>query len=229
MDVHVDEEEAGVEGLRGLEQVLGLLVVELYHVGHAFLAELLAEAAGLAQGHAHDLVEAAAEGVDGVEVLLVAVLAGEVVPDLRELLVLLVAAEELALDLVAPDPVDLELLVLEAAAGLELLVAAHGVVHAVELHLAEPQLQRPLDHHVQLHRCLVGYRHALELVGQLQELQEGEALLVVEVEPAAQQRALDGPHLLPAQPLDLPPALLAQELLQPPVPLVQHCDHQRLV
>jgi len=150
VEVHLHQQQPGVEGLGRPQQKLDLEIIQLDHPRDSVLPELLAEAAGLAQRHAHDFVEPAPQRVDGVEMLVFPVLALEVVPDLGELLVVLVEAEELLLQLVGPDTVDLEPLMLETAASLELFVAAHGVVHAVQLHLPQTQLQGLLDHYVEL-------------------------------------------------------------------------------
>lgn len=67
--------------------------------------------------------------------LMLNILCFEVIPNFGKFLVLFVVVEKFRLDLVGPYPVDLKLLILETATGFELLIAAHGIIHAVELHL----------------------------------------------------------------------------------------------
>ena len=229
VEVHVHEQQASVHRVGGTQDELHLQVVERDQTWHPLSPEFLTEALDLPEGNPEDLMEAGPEGVDGEEVLVLGVLLFEVVADSHQLHVPLVEPEQLLLQLVRPDLVQLETLALEAAAGLELLVASHRVVQPLQLHLSHPRLQRLLHAYVQPNRCLLSDSHAADAVDYLHELEEGRAVFGLEIAPAVEQYSDNRTYLLPIELLYAPMALPDEEIFELAVGIGGHSAGEGLI
>jgi hypothetical protein len=186
IQVHVHQQQAGIHGVWRSQNEFDLEVIERNQSRHSLRPKLLAEALHFPQGDPEYLVEAGAQGVNGEEVLVLRVLLLEVVADSHQLHVPLVEPQQLLLQLVRPNSVQLEALALETAASLELLVAAHSVVHPLELHLRHPRFQRLLDADVEANGCVLGDGYAADAIDYLHELEVSAAVLGLEVTPAVE-------------------------------------------
>jgi hypothetical protein len=87
-----------------------------------------------------------------------------------------------------------ERIALEATSGLELFIAPHGIVHAVDLHLANAGFECLLDVDVEPGGRLLGNGDAADAISDLHELVEGETVVGLEVGAAVEQRGKDGPN-----------------------------------